>query len=169
MKSGLFLGTGLAVAGVIGLMVWYRQNKTEKDQRLLERCKAELKLYGDKFEGLYSATERFIQKKNSSQEADDLCFRWESRLENCEQTASLWNLWMQYKDYELKMRMEKWYDFLMTVGVKKCEEKEVLVDRTMLKKYDLPDAAGDCMGKWMQVEIPCWMLEEKVLEKGILV
>lgn len=168
MKSGLWIGAGLAVAGAIGVSVWYQQ-KNGKEQQLSEQCKAKLKLYGDKFEGLYGATSRFLQKENSVQEADDLCFRWEVRLENEKQVMNLRKKWEQLKDYGAKMRIEKWYGFLVTVGVKQCEEKEVSVDRTALQRYDLPDNAEDYMGKRMQVEIPCWMLEEIVLEKGTLV
>lgn len=168
MKSGLWIGAGLAVAGAIGVSVWYQQ-KNGKEQQLSEQCKAELKLYGDKFEGLYGATSRFLQKENSVQEADDMYFRWEARLENEKQAVGLRKKWEQLKDYGAKMCIEKWYEFLITVGVKQCEEKEVSVDRAALQRYDLPDEAEDYIGKMMQVETPCWMLGEKVLEKGTLV
>lgn len=169
ISNGIMLGAAVIVGCVIGKAVLSQQRKNEKKQNLLEQCKEELRLYGDKFEGLYSATARLIQKEYSTQETEELCFRWESRLENDERTLALNKMWNQYKAHEVKAHVKKWYDLLMAIGVKMCEEKEVLVDRTAMRKYDLPDEEENFIGKKMHVEAPCWMLEEKVLEKGTLI
>lgn len=168
INNGTLLGAATVAACAAGMTVMLLQKKNEKEQRLQEQCKTELKLRGDKFEGLYGATERLLQKEHAGQEAEELCFRWESRLENDERTAGLRKAWRQFDAYDAKRRMEKWYGLLMAAGVKKGEEKEVSVDRAALRKYDLPDEAGNCIGKMMHVEVPCWMLGEKVLEKGTL-
>lgn len=169
INNGAMFGALIVIICAVGTEIFLRHRKFEKKQSLLEQCKSELKLCGDKFEGLYGATAWLMQNEYSVQEAEELCFRWESRLENDDQTAGLRKKWEQIKAHEVKKHIKKWYDLLVTVGVKKCVEEEVLVDRTMLQKYDLPDEAGNYMGKKMHVEVPCWMLEEKVLEKGTLV
>lgn len=164
----LALGTTLVAVCAAGTVVWLQQRRKEEKLNLQEQCKEELKLYGDKFEGLYSATARLRQKGHSMREAEDLCFRWESRLKNDERTAGLKMAWTQLDTYDVRTHIERWYDLLIAAGVNKCEEKEVVVDRMALQKYDLPDEAGSYAGKKMYVEVPCWMLEEKVLEKGTL-
>lgn len=168
MKNELWIAMGLAAvcaAGVVG----YYQNKSKNNQ-ILNQCKAEMQQYGDTFEGLYSASERLLQKQANEAESETLCFRWESRIESAESAEALQEKWFRLKQQNTEnyIRIRKWYDFLLSIGVHKLNETEVTVNRLILQQYDLPDETEDCIGKKMQIKTPCWTIENKVLEKGTL-
>lgn len=158
----------MAAVCSIGIAAWYQQEKKETRQKLPEQCRLELERFGDKFEGLYEKTAQFLEKETNTEEAEELCFCWEARLENEEQTVGLKIVWEQFGACGANLRIKKWFDFLLAIGVRKCEEKEVSVDRAVLQRYDLPEDGADYMGKRMQIKNPCWMIGEKVLEKGTL-
>lgn len=169
MKYGLWIGAGLTVACSVGIAAWYQQEKKRTGQKnLSEQCRLELERFGDIFEGLYEKTAQWLQKENDTEAAEELCFSWEARLENEEQTVGLKKAWEQLAGCGASMRIKKWFDFLLAIGVRKCEEKEVSVDRAILQRYDLPEDGADYMGKRMQIKDPCWMIGEKILEKGTL-
>lgn len=97
------------------------------------------------FAGIWM-TPRFGSRSNEiverRREAEELCFCWETRLENEARAVGLKKIWEQFGEHDASVRVKKWFQFLVATGVRKCVEKEVTD--------------------------PCWMAGEKILEKGTL-
>lgn len=168
MKYGLQIGAGLAAVCSIGIAVWHQQKKKERKQKLLKQCRLELEQFGNQFEGLYEKTAQCIEREVHTEETEELCFCWETRLKNEAQAVGLRKLWEHLGAYSTSVRIKKWFELLLTIGVERCVEREVLVDRDILQRYDLLEDESDYMGKMLQITAPSWIIGEKILEKGIL-
>ena len=132
-------------------------------------CKAELERFGGKFEGLYAPLRQIAEQSGYRVDENDLAFSWEAGLEDDERLRHLYGKWKSLEEYSDREKLEKWYYFLLSLGVSCSAEQSVVLDEKAMKKYDFVDDWKPCIGQTLQVRKGYWYLGEAILEKGSLV
>lgn len=132
-------------------------------------CKAELERFGGKFEDLYEPLRQTAEQSGYRVDEGDLAFSWEARLEDDERLHHLYRKWQSMEEYSDREKLEKWYYFLLSLGVSCSTEQSVVLDEKVMKKYDFVDDWKPYIGQKLQVKNGYWYLGNAILEKGNLV
>lgn len=132
-------------------------------------CKTELERFGGKFEDLYTPLRQIAEQSGYRVDEGDLAFSWEAGLEDDERLRHLYGKWQSLEEYSDREKLEKWYYFLLSLGVSRSTEKSVVLDEKAMKKYDFVDDWKPYIGQTLQVKNGYWYLGNTILEKGDLV
>ena len=132
-------------------------------------CKAELERFGSKFEDLYAPLRQIAERSGYRVDEGDLAFSWEAGLEDDERLQNLYQKWQSMEEYSDREKLEKWYYFLLSLGVLCSTEQSVVLDEKVMKKYDFVDDWKPFIGQTLQVKSGYWYLENAILKKGNLV
>jgi hypothetical protein len=95
-----------------------------------------------------------------------------NNLKEAEELIELWN--KNFSDFdtwdELKciQKAEELLKFLHKCGVARDDSKEIIIDNTTYKKYTTEDDEIIDIGNKAKVWLPCWILNDHILEKGII-
>lgn len=131
-------------------------------------CKEELEQFGSRFADLYEPLRQVAQKTGFQVDEGDLAFSWEARLEEDERVRHLYQKWQTLQEYSEGERIEKWYYFLLSLGMAYSTEQSVIFSEETLKKYDFVDDWKAYIGQTLQVKKGYWYLGDAILEKGNL-
>lgn len=184
MKWQWLVGIG-AMAGIGAAGLWLRKkiqgeegwNKNDEngqknsgdESQEKSLCKAELERFGGKFEDLYSPLRQIAEQSGYRVDEGDLAFSWEARMEDDERLQYLYRKWQSLGEYSDGEKLEKWYYFLLSLGVACSTEQSVVLDEKAMKKYDFVDDWKPYIGQTLQVKNGYWYLGNAILEKGNLV
>ena len=128
----------------------------------IETAKTEFLHVAGKFTGIYESL--FIEASNetgnySPDDLDD----WNTRIKYLDKKPHFQIFWNENKN-----DLQKILDFFYACGVKRDSQKEIIATEQTRYLYQVISGEKIEIGKKYIVVMPCWTLQDKILEKGLL-
>jgi hypothetical protein len=125
------------------------------------------------FSGIYEA---FYQvAKGTSLKSKEVIAEWNTRIHYLNSCSNVQQLWTSLFENHENMTAEQqkqnaslWLGFLRTVGIERENRNLITIDATTRFRYYTLNGEEMIIGITMKVMLPCWVLDDKILEKGIL-
>ena len=128
----------------------------------IETAKTEFLQVADKFIGIYESLFVETTNKTGSYSIDGLD-DWNTRIKYLDKKPHFQTFWN-----ENKKDLQKIIDFFYACGVVRDSQKEIIATEQTRYLYKVISGEKIEIGKKYIVVMPCWTLQDKVLEKGML-
>lgn len=127
----------------------------------------------EKFSGAYEAI--YQVANGTSTTANEVLADWNTRihyLNSCPNVQKLWSfLFTGYENLLTEQQAQNaksFVDFLFSAGIERDNQSEIIIDNATRFKYYTLNNEEFVIEQKMKVMLPCWSIDDKVLEKGIL-
>ena len=128
----------------------------------IETAKTEFLQVADKFTGIYESLFIVASSVAGNYSPDDLD-DWNTRIKYLDGKPNFQTFWN-----ENKTDLQKILDFFYTCGVERDSQKEIIATNQTRYLYQVISGEKIEIGKKYIVVMPCWTLQDKILEKGML-
>jgi hypothetical protein len=150
-----------------------KEDKPKPPNVDINAAKEEIAKKADSFSGIYEAI--FEVENATSLKPDEVITEWNTRihyLNSCPNIQKLWfSLFENYESFppeQLQKSANAFLKFIYSTGIERDNRTQLIVDeQTRYKYYTLNDEKF-VNGETLKVMLPCWTIDDRILEKGIL-
>lgn len=176
------IGTGLIIAGAAvaagtvafaGIKIYKAYNREKAEKEVKEKASKEFAEVAAVFSGLYEPLHSI--GKGSLKFRMGVVGDWATRTINLNNASNYLLFWdTRFGDYENwdteqgRAKVNELLSFVINAGVFRDEADEITVDSNTYKKYDTSDDEMIEAGNPARVITPCWLIGDKILEKGAI-
>jgi hypothetical protein len=176
------IGTGLIIAGAAaaagaaafaGIKIYKSYNRKKAEKEIREKAREEFAEVAAAFSGLYEPLHSI--GKGSFKFRTGVIGDWATRTANLANAANYQKDWnSRFSDYsswdqELgRAKTNELLSFVFDAGICRDTAAQITVDSTTYKKFSTSDDEMIEAGSPARVVTPCWLIGDKILEKGII-
>lgn len=174
--TGLIIAGAAAAAGVVtfaGIKIYQTYSRKKAEKEVLEKAGEEFAEVADAFSGLYEPL--YSIGKGSLKFRMGVIGDWATRTANLNSAQNYLRFWnSRFGDYESwdmekgSIKANELLSFVINAGVFRDGADEITVDGNTYKKYSTSDDDMIEAGSPARVITPCWLIGDKILEKGII-